>query len=369
MIIELFFKKAAPAVPLTMADLFSKQEKSLGKSYRDGEIIIHEGDVNRNMYMVQLGEVEVFRAGQNKEKIHLATLKQGDVFGEMSFLDDRPRSASVRAMGQDVRVLTIDARTILRRANEDPFLFLSIFKTLSVRLREMNNELSRLITLHNELSREHLAATKGLSNLAQRFHADESGQPISRWQVSDMATCLADQLRKKFPDQIDPDFIANLGAASALYDVGKGGIEKELLNKQGSLTSEELATIRQHVAIGTSILSRVAEQNENSPYIRMAAEIAEYYQERYDGKGYRGLNWDAIPISARIMSLVDVYHALISDRPYRKKHSSAEAVEIIKRESGTHFDPEVVEAFLVLITPQMSKDRHVPAEETVLLPT
>ncbi|MEO5376270.1 MAG: cyclic nucleotide-binding domain-containing protein [Magnetococcus sp. DMHC-6] len=328
-----------------------KQEKLLGKSYQDREIIIQEGDVDRNMYVVQFGEVEVFRKGKkNDEELHLAFMKQGDVFGEMSFLDNQPRSASVRAVGSDVRVLTIDARMIMRRVHEDPFLILAIFKNLSGRLRESNDETSRIMALHNQLSTEYLAINKKLGSLARIFEESQL-ETFSRWQVANVAIRVAEKLKEwnKFLEIITPEFIKNIGLASTLYDVGKGGIDPNIFSKKGCLTSEERVVMRQQVAIGSQILKRTAELNDDVKFIRLAVEIAEHYQERYDGYGYKGLQWERVPLSARILTIVDVYQALVSDRPYRAKYSHTEAIQIIKEETGSHFDPEVSEAFLAVM--------------------
>jgi CRP-like cAMP-binding protein len=115
---------------------------ALGKVYRDGEIIVRQGELGDCMYVVQAGQVEVFQEKGNDE-IRLAVLGGKDFFGEMAVFEREVRSASVRALGE-VRVLTIDKKTLFRRINEDPSLAFNILQKLSHRIRELDSELVRL---------------------------------------------------------------------------------------------------------------------------------------------------------------------------------------------------------------------------------
>jgi len=114
----------------------------LGKTYGDGEIIIHQGDVGDCMYVIQVGEVEVVREDGDKA-VRLAVLGEADVFGEMALFDRDTRSATVRALGE-ARVLTLDKRTFLRRVHEDPSVAFRIVQRMSHRIRQLNDELVRL---------------------------------------------------------------------------------------------------------------------------------------------------------------------------------------------------------------------------------
>jgi CRP/FNR family cyclic AMP-dependent transcriptional regulator len=116
----------------------------LGRVYRDGEVIVREGEIGNCMYVIQQGKVEVVQdAGGND--VRLAVLAAGDFFGEMAIFERRPRSATVRAQGE-ARVLTIDKRTLLRRFQKDPSLALRMVETMSHRIRELDAELTRLKT-------------------------------------------------------------------------------------------------------------------------------------------------------------------------------------------------------------------------------
>ena len=116
----------------------------LGRVYSDGEVIIRQGEAGDCMYEIQSGEVEVIQEKSGKE-VRLAVLGKGDFFGEMAIFEHDVRSATVRALGE-VRALTIDKRTFLRRITEDPSLAFRIVERMSHRIREMNNKLVRLKT-------------------------------------------------------------------------------------------------------------------------------------------------------------------------------------------------------------------------------
>lgn len=117
----------------------------LGSIYKDGEVIVQQGDQGDCMYVIQEGEVEVFRE-QDGEEVPLATLGESEFFGEVPLFERQDRSATVRAKG-DVRVLTVDRRTLLRRIQEDPTLAYRILETMSRRIRQLDAEMSRLMLL------------------------------------------------------------------------------------------------------------------------------------------------------------------------------------------------------------------------------
>ncbi|NLE75092.1 MAG: diguanylate cyclase [Actinobacteria bacterium] len=125
-----------------------------------------------------------------------------------------------------------------------------------------------------------------------------------------------------------------------LHDVGKIGVPDAILTKEGSLTQEEWESIKQHPALGKTII-------EQAPELRNVVPLVLHHQERYDGTGYPGkLKGDAIPLGARIIAAADAYHAIRSDRPYRSGRTHEETVPELKRCAGTQFDPAVVEALL-----------------------
>jgi putative nucleotidyltransferase with HDIG domain len=128
-----------------------------------------------------------------------------------------------------------------------------------------------------------------------------------------------------------------------LHDIGKMGIPDEILLKPGQLTEEECVIMRKHPEYAFKMLSSVS-------YLERALDIPYCHHERWDGSGYpRGLKGEKIPLEARIFAVIDVRDALNSDRPYREAWMREEVFDYIREQSGTHFDPNVVEAFLKLI--------------------
>lgn len=146
-----------------------------------------------------------------------------------------------------------------------------------------------------------------------------------------------------------PDDKASLIAnASYLHDVGKNALPSELLLKDGRLNEYEYKTMMTHAKFGAAMISAFDE----SELLNTAEEIANYHHEKYDGSGYYGLTGDNIPEAARIVSVCDVYDALISERPYKKKWSKKDALAYIKDKSGVEFDKAVADAFLNVINYQ-----------------
>ena len=162
--------------------------------------------------------------------------------------------------------------------------------------------------------------------------------------VADLSAMIATQLG--FPQE-RADLI---GRAALLHDIGKIGISESIWRKPERLTPEEFEQVKSHTEIGAGILAE-----GRSPLLWLAEEIAHNHHEHWDGNGYLGLAGEAIPIAGRIVAIADAYDALTHDRPYRQARSEEEALDELRRESGHHFDPKVVDAFLqVRATPEFS---------------
>jgi putative two-component system response regulator len=135
--------------------------------------------------------------------------------------------------------------------------------------------------------------------------------------------------------------------SSQLHDIGKIGIRDSILLKPARLTAEEFDVMQQHAVIGANIIEKIEKSTSERKFIKHAKLMAGTHHERWDGTGYPiGLAENSIPLQGRIMAVVDVYDALISERPYKPPIPHEEAVRIIKESSGTHFDPQVVGVFL-----------------------
>ncbi|MDR1691960.1 MAG: response regulator [Oscillospiraceae bacterium] len=135
--------------------------------------------------------------------------------------------------------------------------------------------------------------------------------------------------------------------SSQLHDVGKITISDTILNKPGKLTGEEFAIIKTHCAEGERIIDHIAGKTQDDGFLNHARRFAGTHHEKWDGSGYPGnLKGYEIPLEGRLMAVADVYDALVSERPYKNAFTHQASVGIIQNESGTHFDPALVAAFL-----------------------
>ena len=161
-------------------------------------------------------------------------------------------------------------------------------------------------------------------------------------------------LSKKIPDEIflqnnlsKDQFLQSIRLASVLHDIGKISISDTILNKPSKLTEEEFEIMKTHSLVGAKTLMSIEKKSNHNIFIKLGIEIAKYHHERWDGTGYpTGIAGTGIPLSARIVSIMDVYDALISDRPYKVRFSKAKSIKIIEDGKGKHFDPIIADIFL-----------------------
>ncbi|MBV7540316.1 two-component system response regulator [Acidovorax sp. sic0104] len=161
---------------------------------------------------------------------------------------------------------------------------------------------------------------------------------------------LATELRRHpvYAPHLDEQTIEWLYKSAPLHDVGKVGISDAILLKPGRLTPEEFEIMKTHTTMGRDAIAMAEHRlGKTVPFLRIAKEIAYSHQEKWDGSGYpQGLSGDAIPLSARLMAVADVYDALITRRVYKDAMTHEEAVGIVAAGRGSHFDPALVDAFL-----------------------
>ena len=214
------------------------------------------------------------------------------------------------------------------------------------RLQEANLCLEqRVADQLEEINRSQLGMIFALAKLSH-MRDDDTGLHLER--VQDLCRILAIELaqREEFTEIITPDFIATIYHASPLHDVGKVGISDNIMLKPGPLTAEEFESMKNHTTLGAATLEFVHAEYPHNEFVKMGIDIAKYHHECWDGNGYPcGLAGKDIPLSARIMALVDVYEALRAKRPYKEPFSHQKAKQIIVEDSGSKFDPQVVEAF------------------------
>lgn len=150
-----------------------------------------------------------------------------------------------------------------------------------------------------------------------------------------------------YPEQLTEGYIRDVCHSAPLHDVGKIKVSDVILNKPGKLTDEEFEIMKSHSVAGREIIQSAIKLTGESGYLSEALNLATYHHEKWDGSGYpEGLSGEAIPLSARIMAIADVFDALLSKRSYKKPFTFEEAMDIIRKGAGTHFDPVLARVFL-----------------------
>lgn len=215
-------------------------------------------------------------------------------------------------------------------------------------LQDQNKSLEGLVKDRTrKLAKMQDAIIMAMASLAET-RDNETGNHIRRTQ--NYVAALARQLKHlpRFSAELTDENIELLYKSAPLHDIGKVGIPDNILLKPGKLTSEEFEVMKLHTNYGReTILSVERYLGESNEFLRFAREITYSHQEKWDGSGYpENLSGDAIPISARLMAVADVYDALISRRVYKPAFSHEEAIDIMRKGRGSHFDPDILDVFL-----------------------
>lgn len=215
-------------------------------------------------------------------------------------------------------------------------------------LKDQNHYLEEEVQkrTHDLLAIENVAIL-AMASLAETRDS-ETGLHIRRTQ--NYVKILAHRLKThpKFSDFLTSENITILYKSAPLHDIGKVGIPDAILLKPAKLTSQEFEIMKKHTTLGKEAIEHAEQQlGYEIGFLKIAKEIAHSHQEKYDGSGYPlGLKGDEIPIAARLMAVADVYDALISKRVYKEAYAHEEAVAIIAKGRASHFDPDMVDAFL-----------------------
>lgn len=219
-----------------------------------------------------------------------------------------------------------------------------------LRLYAHERHLSELVSARTrELESTRLEIIRRLGRAAE-FKDDETGQHIIR--MSHYTRILAEASGMSAED------VEVLFNAAPMHDVGKIGIPEAILMKPSMLTDEEWKVMRKHPSIGAGIIGK-----HDHPLLETARIVALTHHEKWDGSGYpRGLKGEKIPLGGRIVAIADVFDALTSERPYKPAWSEAEAVAFLRRESGRHFEPRLVELFIQHL-PEIRHIRELYADQ------
>ena len=215
-------------------------------------------------------------------------------------------------------------------------------------LRDKSSYLEREVAMRTlEVQAIQDVTIMAMTSLAET-RDNETGNHIRRTQL--YVKTLAERLRHhpRFEPVLNDRMIELLYKSAPLHDIGKIGIPDSILLKPGKLTVEEFEIMKTHTTLGRNAIDEAERRlGMRVAFLSVSKEIAYSHQEKWDGSGYpQGLAGDAIPVSARLMAVADVYDALISKRVYKPAFSHDQACNTIIRGKGTHFDPDMVDAFV-----------------------
>ncbi len=217
--------------------------------------------------------------------------------------------------------------------------------TLEDRVQEQTQEIRGQT---EQMVRMHENVIEGMATLIESRDGN-TGQHVrntKRYVEMIVTYMYTHQMRK---EEIDPEFVAHICNAAPLHDVGKIMISDAILNKPGKFTPEEYSIMKTHSEIGGKIVKDILGKGTDKNLIQISSDVAHYHHEKWDGSGYpSGLRGEAMPLCARIMAVADVFDALVSKRVYKDAMGFEEAYQILEMESGTHFDPELVEVFVAI---------------------
>jgi len=216
--------------------------------------------------------------------------------------------------------------------------------------KHTNHTIENLRSQTLELNKMRDASILALASLAET-RDNETGAHVLRTQK--YVKVLAEHLKThpRFKSILTTSMIDLIYKSAPLHDSGKVGIPDAILLKPGRLTEDEFEIMKKHSLIGSEALQSAQEVLGSNSFLTVACEIMETHHEKWDGSGYpHGLKGEAIPVSGRLMALADVYDALTSERVYKAAFSHEKAREIIVDNKGSHFDPDIVDAFLEIET-------------------
>lgn len=214
-------------------------------------------------------------------------------------------------------------------------------------LEDQNTALKGLVSERTEEIQQTQEATILTLGAMAKIRDNDTDNHVQRTRTYIALIAAALSETPRYRDILDEDTIDLICKSAPLHDVGKIGISDQVLRKPGKFTDAEFEEMKTHTVLGFNALNSVASILGSNSFLEVAKSMALCHHEKWNGTGYPlGLSGDAIPLSARLMAVADVYDALISERVYKSAYSHETALEIIQEGSGSHFDPDVVEAFM-----------------------
>ncbi len=315
------------------ADLRQIAEIIVLKNYRTGAVIIKELCAADKFFIIYRGKIEITKRLEQGEDLVLAVQSDGDFFGEMALLDERPRSASARTL-EPTTVLEISRENFDTLLYKAPLLAFRVMRELSARLRDTDALLiSHLQQRNRLLYRSHLDTITMVVQAIERRDAQTCGRTR---RVTDMAKAIGKEMG------LAEEELLILELSALLHDLGMLALPEELLEKAGPLAPSEYRRIKTHTESGKKMI-------EGIPFLERAIPQVISHHEKFDGTGYpEGLSGTSIPQSSRIIAVVDAFEAMTREKPYRERLGVDEAIEEMRKGSGVQFDPEVVKVLIKL---------------------
>ncbi len=247
----------------------------------------------------------------------------------------------LEAFRRDGKKLFIEINSRVIKRNGDVAGIVNIVRDITERKRLERDILESYDNIHSART----ATIMGLAKLAE-YRDNETGRHLER--IREYVKIIAEELRKLsgYSDYITAEYIEDIYNSSILHDIGKVSTPDAILLKPGKLSTEEFEVIKRHTIVGGDALKAADTTVSERSFLTLGREIAYFHHESWNGTGYpKGLKGEEIPLSARIVSLADVYDALTSPRVYKAAYSHEKASEIILREKGVKFAPDIVDIF------------------------
>ncbi len=324
-------------------DLRQIAEIMVEKSYRKGAVIIEERTEAERFFIIYRGKIEITKKFESDEEFVLSVQSDGDFFGEMALLDERPRSATARALEPTIVLETTrkNFETLLYKA---PTLAYRIMRELSSRLRETGALLvSHLRQRNRQLYHSHIDTIAMVVQAIEKRATQTSGRTR---RISSLAKAIGRGMG------LADEQLMVLELSALLHDLGMLALPEALLAKPGPLVEREYAEVKKHPQLSKEMI-------EGIPFLQKAAQDVLHHHERYNGEGYpKGLSGTSIPLASRILAVVDAFEAMTRGRPYRTRLSADRAIVEIRKLAGTQFDPDVVKTL-----EELGGSGSLPADE------
>lgn len=364
------------SLDITMDEIQTMTEKNQAQNYGDCIVFDNSGMVVAHSDASQKGENylgEDYKGSEEEELVKQVYAAQGDAF-EMT-IDGQACMVFSQVVQDDwYVVMLVNENDLFKKVQSNLlrnilislliFVLVVYFCTSSQKNRRRSLELVEELKEYQETLEERVAQ-KTAENEAQNRQMLKMQQHV----IDGMATLIesrdgntgthvknskqyvslvAAQMRREgmYPDVIDDKYVEDVTSAAALHDVGKIKISDKILNKPGRFTPEEFEVMKLHAQYGGEIVGEILGNDADDDLVEISRNVARYHHEKWDGSGYpEGLKGEEIPLCARIMAVADVFDALVAKRVYKERMDKEEAYEILRKDTGKHFDPTVIQAF------------------------